>query len=278
MTALSMVRRGRVCAKTPKTGYFRDLALLRLGRQTLVAACDAVGGLGSKPEDFLLMEPESVGYFSARVVLLELLSVEVKPLLAICTLSVEREPTGRRLMIGVRTQLREALHKDISIIDSVETNFPTRHTAMGIALLGKLSKGRRLGGKVQLGDEVYRIGTPRTGIKIGDADILAVDIVRRLVARRQVHEVIPLGSRGVRSELSDLRTRGIDVTVGTEVEAWELTRSGGPANAVLAVVSSRWRQEAALAQLFDGAPALKIGTVTGAAQQLQSPYDQRNQR
>ena len=90
------------------TSTFRDLALLRLGhKEFIVAACDAVGGLGSKPDDVEQMEPECVGYFSTRVVLLELLSVRAQPVMAMCTFCVELEPTARQLMDGVKQQLKE---------------------------------------------------------------------------------------------------------------------------------------------------------------------------
>jgi hypothetical protein len=243
--------------------YFRDLAIFRAARRRyLVAACDAVGGLGNKPEDVVQIDPECVGYFCARVVLLELLSVQVRPRLAACTFSVEMHPTGQLLLSGVQRQFKEEnLLDQVSIIDSTETNFTTRHTAMGMTLIGDIRSAHTVRTNVQVDDIVYRVGVPRVGLHLGDADLLPVNVVRALAVSRSVHEVIPLGSRGVAAELRDLRKRGVDVELFADLDRAELSRSGGPANAVLVVAGQDGRYLSELTGLCAGQMVARVGTV-----------------
>jgi hypothetical protein len=239
---------------------FRDLAVLNiLGRGTLVAACDAVGGLGAKPDDVEWMDPECVGYFSARVVLVELLSMRATPIMAMCSFCVELNPTAVRLLAGVKQQLREEGLENVLMINSTETNFSTKHTAMGIVMLGRCKRWSQP--RVELGDVLYRVGTPRVGLKVGDPDILPIAVVRQAVRTRGVHEVIPLGSRGARAEIDELTRRGVEVAVDSVVEQSELDRSAGPANAFLMLVRPDSQGACDLISLLSDQHVIKLGTV-----------------
>lgn len=250
--------------QVPRLSYLRDLALLHLpaSRNGIAVACDAVGGLGSKEADTFRTDPRCVGYFAARVVLAEILSIHADPVLLVCTLSVERYPTGEELLLGAQQQLREEELLDrVGVISSAETNFSTNQTSMGVALLGVLPDDRPKGGNVQLGDRLYRLGTPRTGLQLGDADIFPLHHIRTLAACKQITEVIPLGSRGVLGELAQLRTRGIWVGVRNDLTETELSRSAGPANAVLVIANQELQMESVIAGTGKQ-PGLFVGTVT----------------
>ncbi|MDA8336069.1 MAG: hypothetical protein M0Z41_13980, partial [Peptococcaceae bacterium] len=68
---------------------------------TLVIASDNLGGIGSLPQDKYSCPPEDAGYFTARVVLFELLAAGALPRLMLFNLANGGD-YARRILQGVR--------------------------------------------------------------------------------------------------------------------------------------------------------------------------------
>lgn len=64
----------------------RDISLIPRGEQYLAIACDSCGGVGSKEMDLVPASPQIVGYYTARVALMEVLSIGALPMALINTL------------------------------------------------------------------------------------------------------------------------------------------------------------------------------------------------
>jgi hypothetical protein len=219
---------------------FRDMSLYDLGGgRLLVTACDAAAGIGEKPADTEPAQPESVGYFCARVAVLELLTLGAAVCSVSCTLGVEREPTGRRVLAGVRQLLCEELLADrVAWAVSSENNFPCGQTGVGVTVTGVTGEGNVPWHVVRPYDQVALVGSCLVGrqARIGHPDMVLSCTVRELVACEGVHEVIPVGSGGVRGELAQLEARGIRVLTSGPTTT-DLNRSGGPATAMLVIAS-----------------------------------------
>ncbi|MDW5327853.1 hypothetical protein [Plantactinospora sp. KLBMP9567] len=223
-----------------RVGTFRDLSFFAISRRRLlVSACDAAGGIGAKPDDFEQASPVSVGYFCMRVALFELLTVNAAPCSVSCTLSVEREPTARRLLDGINQQLREEnLIDSIAYVISSENNFPTLQTSLGVTATGLARRRGFFRERIREGDQVVQLGECLVGgdARVDHPQMIDLRTVRFLMRDRFVHEVIPIGSGGVEGETAQLAARGVSVAME---RGPELRRSGGPATAALVVASPR---------------------------------------
>ncbi|MBF8185323.1 hypothetical protein ITP53_06145 [Nonomuraea sp. K274] len=245
---------------------FRDMSLYPIGNGTLlVTACDAAGGIGEKGEDIEPAPPESVGYFCARVTMLELLTLGATICSVSCTFSVEREPTGRRLLAGVRKQLREeSLDGRIAFTISSENNFPSVQTGIGVTMSGLVGERDVPWDAVHPGDRLLVLGSRLVGrhVRVGHPAMVRVPTVRSLVKCDEVREVIPVGSGGVAGELAQLAARGIRIDTSSHADTADWSGSGGPATAVLVIAASDFDLPAAAAHLQPDVPIQWIGQVT----------------
>ena len=241
----------------------RDVTLLSLERgSALVIACDSCGGVGEKPGDAVQVPPEITGYYTCRVAALEVLSMGACILSVIDTLSVEWEPTGRRILAGIRKFLVEAgLAESIAVNGSTEENFAMTQTAMGITVIGQAPAGKLITAAAQPGDLLVAAGLPKVGHEIRhplDPEVVSLDDFMTIRQQEGVHDMIPVGSKGIRYEgellgaLSGLQVRWReqpdqgggrmqirgDLSQGVTVTV-DLSKSGGPATCVLAAMTRK---------------------------------------
>lgn len=225
---------------------YRDVTILHMGNgQRLVISCDSVGGVGEKPEDRVKAPPEIVGYYGARVAMMEMLSLKAKPLVLINTLSVEMEGYGERILEGIRKAVSE-LPDDLAmpITGSSEENFPMVQTALGVTVIGELGKGIPLpskSGHPLLEDHVLCLaGLPKAGEEVlsDRGDILSMEDLYRLMQHPHVRDLLPVGSGGISHEVSVLEEiyGEISLSVPTGVDP---DQSGGPSTSVLAIVKEK---------------------------------------
>ena len=114
----------------------RDLRLFKLDRKRiLVVSCDSAGGIGPKPFDKVKVSGSVVGKFTARVALMEALSVGALPFCVTVALSVEPQPTGAQILNGIRSELRHASLTLPITLQSSEKNFAVKQTGLGITVL-----------------------------------------------------------------------------------------------------------------------------------------------
>jgi len=186
----------------------RDLTVIEQPQGFLIAACDSCGGIGPKEGDVVPTDGLTVGYYTANVVLAELIAAGAEPFFLANALAVERDPTGNEIIAGVSRAAREAGIKEAAVTGSTEENIPVNQTAMGITAMGTAPKWPVY--KSIKGDVLVMAGTPRVGKEVtakGDDDRLTLGILNQL--RKDpvfsfIHEIIPVGSRGSLAEAKDL--------------------------------------------------------------------------
>lgn len=235
---------------------FRDLLLLDIpGR--LVIACDVIGGIGDKPNDSVPTDPRTCANFCFRVPMLELLCSGARPVAVIDTLCVERYPTGQIMIEEITRLSAEAGVPAGAISGSTEDNVPTTATGLGVTILGVVEGSLP---KAQPGDVVICVGEPKSApadsLYIGHPAMVTIDEVSRLLATGLVHDALPVGSRGIAHEFTELAatsaTTRVDAACTLDVEA-----SGGPSTCILLACAPE--DEASLHSLVAGRSWQRVG-------------------
>jgi len=217
----------------------RDIRLLRLDRRRiLVVSCDSAGGIGPKPLDQVRVDGRTLGRFTARVALMEALSVGAAPVCLASTLMVEPEPTGVEIIRGIREELRYArLDSRVVMADSTEKNIPVRQTGVGVTVIGIATSRSLKIGRCRCGDAIVAVGLPHVGVEViaGEKEGKIADTrdVCNLLKTDFVREIIPVGSQGILREAqtiaadSDLRFKP------RRPSDLDIRKSAGPATVAL---------------------------------------------
>lgn len=212
----------------------RDLTMLDLpGGGRLLIACDAAGGIGPKPLDEIQVPGYVLGRFTARVALMEVMAAGGRPVQLVNTACVEPEPTGAEILAGIRQEAALAGIGDEGITGSFEKNICTRQTGLGVTAIGLYDGAPRT---ARPGDLLLAIGRPKVGpeVYLEDPEIADLPLVGWLAAQPLVHDILPVGSRGIAAEAADLaQTAGLQLDWLEPEEGWDLTKSAGPATTVL---------------------------------------------
>ncbi|MFZ5826336.1 MAG: hypothetical protein ACOY94_18745 [Bacillota bacterium] len=217
----------------------RDVTLLDLpGGGRLLVACDAAGGIGPKAHDTISVPGSVLGRFTARVALMEVIAAGGRPILLVNTACVEPAPAGSEILDGIREEAALAGLGPDAITGSFETNIPTSQTGLGVTALAVAAEPGPTG--AHAGDLILAIGRPKVGpeVSLTDPEIADLPLVRWLAAQPPVHDLLPVGSRGIAAEAADLAaTNGLDLDWLDAEEGWDLAKSAGPATTVLAAVA-----------------------------------------
>ncbi len=241
----------------------RDLLLWELkDPATLVYACDSLGGIGALPRDRYRCPPEDVGYFTARVVLFELLAAGVLPQLLLFTFANGGEYAAR-ILAGIRLALAEAgLPEDFPANGSSEKNMAPEITAVGLTLVGVRGENFRPG-TAKPGDGLWLVGRPKSAptdpVVKGDPEICGFDHLRTLAREPGVHDILPIGSGGTLPEIERLAQESGTRAVTDPDLAALLVKSGGPATAL--VVSASPQAAGTLAGLGCSLPVRQVGSL-----------------
>jgi hypothetical protein len=219
----------------------RDLRLFKLDRKRiLVVSCDSAGGIGPKPFDNVRVSGSVVGKFTARVALMEALSVGALPFCVTVSLSVEPQPTGAQILNGIRSELRHASLTIATTLHSSEKNFAVKQTGLGITILS-IASPRSLRMKAcERGDAVMAIGRPQVGEEVVSGErnrnISDTKDVRTLLKIPFVHEILPVGSQGILHEAQILaKESGLKLSVKSELSL-DILKSAGPATVTLCAI------------------------------------------
>jgi hypothetical protein len=217
----------------------RDLRLIRLDRERVLAiSCDSAGGIGPKPIDRVKVDGYAVGKFTARVALMEVLSVGAEPICLANTLAVEPKPTGNQIIKGIREEIECAgLDSRIPMTCSTEKNIRIRQTGVGVTVVGKARAGAIRIGRSRAGDSILAVGLPHVGHEVirGEKEQMLADSrdVRILLKLPFVHEIIPAGSQGILHEATTLaEDSNLHFKLGRSLQL-DVRRSAGPATVVL---------------------------------------------
>ncbi len=240
--------------------HIRDLLVLESGDVRLVMACDSSGGVGPAPGDMVRASGRTVGLFAARVVLMELLAAGTEPFAV--SLAVAGPPSlGHQVRQGVLGEMALVGLGENALVMSTEKNFAVSQTAIGVTALAKAPKGGLLSGGAKAGDRLFVIGLPKVGREVweGDPEIVDLSTVQSLVRSGLVHDLLPVGSRGIRAESLDLAA-----SAGLRL-CWEprpdprldLNKSAGPATALLVALPEA--AQAQLDRILPGKPRHHLG-------------------
>lgn len=217
----------------------RDLTVWEDGDSVYVVACDANASVGELSNDFMSRPPEEAGYNATKVALMEVLASGATPILVTNALCGPLDEYGKRVVSGVRQALAE-VGSDAYVTGSDETNMTTSQTGIGVTILGRAKRGELRLATSTAGDLVACVGLPKDGVLVpyreGDDDVASPrDVVAILQA--MVHEVLPVGSKGVAFEVSQLaEAAGLGFTM-RDNSAIAVAASAGASTCVIVSVA-----------------------------------------
>ncbi|SFI39687.1 hypothetical protein SAMN05192551_1176 [Tindallia magadiensis] len=253
--------------KNPYEKKRRDVTMIPLSEEEyLLVSCDSCGGVGDKEKDLVRVPPEITGYYTSRVAIMEMLTLGGTPTVIIDTLSVEWEPTGKKIYDGIHRFLEEAGLEMTTLNGSTEENFPMVQTAMGITVIGRAAKDRLRLDRSQPGNELWLLGVPKVGNEIlqpFDPEIASVKSVQQLLEQPEVKDMIPVGSKGIKHEaglLADNANVKIRWEKGLDIP---LEKSGGPSTCV--VLSLEARAATRLERLVSANAFQRLGKLEGVS-------------
>ncbi|MFH5835336.1 hypothetical protein ACHAL6_04565 [Proteiniclasticum sp. C24MP] len=217
---------------------YRDLTLIPWDEESyLVVSCDSSGGIGNRKRDAVPVSPRVLGFHTAQVALLEMLSVGVFPLVLCNTLSVEMHPSGEEILKGIHDALSLLEDGDqVEITGSTEENIMVSQTAIGITVMGKAAKKDFFFPETFEGDQAVVIGKPLMGESVLEAkrsELFGLKTLTKLLGKDYIHEVIPAGSQGIIQEIRLLEKRTGLVFLEAESNPVDLHASSGPATSAL---------------------------------------------
>lgn len=218
----------------------RDLTLISLlGGIYLVIACDSNASIGEKPNDALSKPYAEVGISALKVPVMEVLAAGAMPILIINALCMEMEPSGRKFIEAMSGELRRCgFDSDLMLTGSTEDNVLTSQSGIGVTVIGLAHEERLRLGRSQVGDVIICVGNPKGGVKIPytefDPDIASISTVLALNDVENIHEILPVGSKGVVNEARQLaQTAGSEFRLAEDLPSINLYDSAGASTAVL---------------------------------------------
>ncbi|KLO22962.1 selenophosphate synthase [Marinitoga sp. 1197] len=217
-----------------KIKKFRDLSIIELDKKKeIVIACDSSGAIGNKEKDIVKVPPEIVGYFGAHVALSEIIAYGAYPIAIVNTLSVEMNNTGKKILEGIKKAVKPLkLDMDKIITGSTEENFPVIQTGMGITVIG--IKKRNINFLTVSGDIALVIGIPKVGEEVvGSKDILTISELLKLRNLNFIHEILPVGSKGLLYEANEIaKTENLNFILSKNI-VLDVYKSAGPATCAI---------------------------------------------
>lgn len=218
---------------------YRDVVIIYEGDTAYVVSCDSLGAIGNKELDILKIDEETVGRTTVKVALSEVLSLGAKPIVISDTLSVEMNPTGKKIIEGIKSELKENGLLDVVLTGSTEENFVTSMTGIGITIFARAKTADLKIKKVRNGMSIALLGYPRVGSEVlNSEDILTLKDYISISDCKEVIEAIPVGSKGIKYELDVL-----EELYGLKVKAkypqnLDVLKSGGPSTCCIVVYNN----------------------------------------
>lgn len=220
---------------------YRDLNLIPWDSMTyLVISCDSSGGIGNKSKDVVKTSSRNLGFYTAQVALMEMLSIKVMPMVLSNTLAVEMKDTGAEILQGILDALNLlGLAEKVEITGSTEENISTCSTGMGITLMGKVGIKDWIHPRTLEKDLAVVAGLPKVGEMVIDSDDskqFSLKVLKKLLDKKYIHELIPGGSKGIIHEINELEVREKLVFRNWNNNSLDLNASCGPATSALITI------------------------------------------
>ncbi len=211
----------------------RDVLFYLIDDETeLVISTDNSGGIGQKAGDIVKASDELVGYYTARVALMENLSIGGLPIaLTIHNFSGESSWTSYKQ--GVEIAVEELGLLQLPHLGSSETNFTLEQSGFGLTVIGRTGVKRN---HTPEHAEFAVIGTPLVGLDVltQTDQVLPLSLFTNLLSIEGVYEIVPIGSKGIYHEWKLLCNRNQLPWITCETsDNIDLLQSSGPATSVL---------------------------------------------
>ncbi len=197
-------------SKFPSVRKVRDLSVIDLiGDISMIIACDSNASNGEKPNDMHSNYYEEAAVSALKVPVMEVLASGATPLVVVNNLCVEMEPTGKKIIEIMKQELESCgLWDKLQFTGSTEDNMKTTQTGIGVTVIGLVSGKYLKLGRTKPDDLVACIGFPQSGIydrySERDSKIAKISTVVKLSKLEYIHEILPVGSKGVRYESNEL--------------------------------------------------------------------------
>jgi selenophosphate synthetase-related protein len=216
-----------------------DVSILKVPTgHAIVVGSTSSGGVGPKAMDQVRVDGCVLGKFLARVALMDVAATGAFPLLLSVTLGVEKEPTGREILEGIKSESRVlGLESNQVLMENTEDNFETIQTGAGVTVIGFANEGELRLGKTSPGDLIVAVGKPKVGDEVIPAEmkgeIADLKNVTLLSQKNFVHDIIPVGTFGIAYE-ARMMAHGVGRQLKLEeAKEIDLNKSAGPATVVL---------------------------------------------
>ncbi|SKC81637.1 hypothetical protein [Maledivibacter halophilus] len=223
----------------------RDVNFISLNEsQYLVIACDSCGAIGLKENDIVKVPYNITGKYTTRVCLMEIISIGAKPIGITANISNEPNPTGDEILKGVQNEISE-LEFNIPITISTEKNMKTSMTALGITGFGIINKDDIVIDSIYKNSSIYSIGIPSIGNEVLENQGLICDIkiLEKILKLKNIKEIIPVGSSGIKGELDKLcKYQGIEIQFEDNFEI-DIYKSAGPCTTLIAISEGKLNKD-----------------------------------
>jgi hypothetical protein len=221
----------------------RDTLIFKLPNDgALVVGCDSAGGIGPKRLDKIKVDAFTLGKFTARAALMDVLAVGAYPTCIVDTLAVEPKPTGNEILKGIRAEAAKAgLDPKLAVTGSTEKNIKVDQTGIGVTVIGTCPYKHLKIGSSKPNDIVAALGVPCVGEEVLPAEKTGqiADTADVLMLRNAdfIHELIPVGSTGIKRETQTLAEgSNLRATMLNQNEI-DVEKSAGPATVILATLA-----------------------------------------
>lgn len=222
---------------------YRDVLIIHEGDVAYAVSCDSTGAIGEKENDVLKVDAEVVGRAAIKVALSELLCVGAWPIAISDALSNEMNPTGIKIIDGIKKELTENEIYDVVLTGSTEENFPSTMTGVGVTAIGRAAKEELKVRKAKVGMEVGLIGYPRVGQEVLYChDVLSLKDYVKIFRCNEIAEAIPVGSKGIKHELDVLKLSSGSEFLKEYKSDLDDEKSGGPSTCCVVVYKEDDRQ------------------------------------
>lgn len=224
---------------------YRDLTLLEITSDIMLAiACDSSASIGRKEHDEVQINPEVVAACCLRVPLFELLCVGAEPISIIDVIGNEYEPTGRRMIAGIKSEMKKAGLSQLPLNGSTEENMTTTMSSLGITVTGQF-EDKFIKPTIKSMDYLFQLGSPYVGNEVIEnlSTLCDYQDLYELRQESSVVDLLPVGSKGIEYEGRLMAEENGLVIDFYEPENLELKKSAGPSTVVLVAVLSEFKEE-----------------------------------
>ncbi|MCF6411673.1 ATP-binding protein [Pseudalkalibacillus salsuginis] len=194
--------------------------------EKLIITSDNSGSVGEKDQDDVIVPYDVVSYYSFRVAVMECMASGGIPI-SVVIHNFCGDEVWRSLEKGVEKGLSELELDQVEVTGSTESNFSLNQSAVGVVVMGRGTDTEKEIRFEELQTAV--IGSPLVGSEViaQNQQVAPLSIFNSVLELEDLY-VWPVGSKGIRYELSKMNSRwaSLDVHIESDVD---LAKSAGPA-------------------------------------------------